>query len=168
MTQTVLQNEITELTPKSGVKVDQRRSIANALGDVLADAFRLFINTQGLHWNVEGPMFYSLHKITESQYESLGESLDRIAERIRALGLPAPESIDEYKSRSVVEDLPRKVELQARVERLVHDYEQAVIRATRTAELAEEVGDIRSVDLLTRQVGDYEESAWMLRATIAS
>lgn len=47
-------------------------------------------------------------------------------------------------------------------------YERGVRRATLVVQLAESNGDIRTADLLTERVGVYEESAWMLRATIAS
>ena len=82
LTQAVLKNEITDLKPNSPVDADKRREIADMLGHVLADEYRLFVNTQGLHWNVEGPLFYSLHKLTESQYRELFESIDEILAEI--------------------------------------------------------------------------------------
>lgn len=168
MTQTVLQNEITELAPRSSMDADQRQEVADAVANVLADAYRLLINTQGLHWNVEGPLFYSLHKLTESQYGELAESIDELAERIRALGLPAPQSIKEFAERSILQDLPDDADLRTRIERVIQDYERAVRRAALVVQLAETNGDIKTADLLTERVGVYEESAWMLRATIAS
>ena len=168
MTQTVLKNEITELTPKSFVDADQRREIADKLADILADEYRLRLNVQGLHWNVEGPLFYSVHKLTEEQYEEIAASIDTIAERIRALGLPAPQTLAEFSKRSAVEDLPEKVVLKDRIERLVTDYELAARRAAEAVRIAEQYGDIKSADLLTERIGVYDENAWMLRATIAS
>lgn len=168
MTQAVLRNEITDLTPNTGTNIEGRREVAEALGDVLSDAFRLYINAQGLHWNVEGPMFYSLHKLTEEQYRSIADSLDDIAERIRALGLPAPESLKEFDERSAIGDLPQGVELRTRVEQLVTDYEKAVLRLSRVTALAERNEDVKTADMLTERIGAYEEFAWMLRATIVS
>ena len=162
MTQPVLKNEITELVPDAGPRLEKRRAVAKVLGDALADAYRLNFNVQGLHWNVEGPMFYSLHKLTESQYEQLAESVDTIAERIRALGLPAPQSLKE------LDELPVDADLKARVERVVSDYERTGLRLQQIIRLAEESGDIKTADLLTEQLGHYDEYAWMLRATIAS
>ena len=147
MTQAVLKNEITELAPQSGMNADQRREVADMTANALADEYRLFVNTQGLHWNVEGPLFYSLHKLTEAQYRELFESIDTIAERIRALGLPAPQSFKEFEERSIL---------------------KAVKRATLIVQLAESNGDVKTADLLTERIGVYEENAWMLRATIAS
>jgi starvation-inducible DNA-binding protein len=168
MTQAVLKNEITDLAPNSPMSADQRREVADVVANVLADEYRLFVNTQGLHWNVEGPLFYSLHKLTESQYRELFESIDVLAERIRALGLPAPQSFKDFADRSILTDLPADAELSARIEQLVTDYERAVRRATMVVKLAEANGDIRTADLLTSRIGVYEENAWMLRATIAS
>lgn len=168
MTQSVLKNEITELTPKSFVDADQRREIADKLADTLADEYRIRLNAQGLHWNVEGPLFYSVHKLTEEQYEELADSIDAVAERIRALGLPAPQTFAEFNQRSAIDDLPEKVELKDRIERLVTDYETAARRAAETVKLAESFGDIKTADLLTDRIGVYDDNAWMLRATIAS
>jgi starvation-inducible DNA-binding protein len=168
MTQAALETKVTELSPDIGMRLEQRRVVAENLGDALADAFRLSFNLQGLHWNVEGPIFYSLHKLTETQYEEIEESVDVLAERIRALGLPAPESLRELDDRSVVDDLPKDAELKARVERTVSDYESAGIRLKQIVALAESNDDIRTADLLTNQLGKYEEFAWMLRATITS
>ena len=168
MTNAVLENKVTELSPDMGMRLEQRRVVAEKLGDALADAFRLSFNLQGLHWNVEGPIFYSLHRLTETQYEEIEASVDEIAERIRALGLPAPESLRELDERSVVTDLPRDAELKARVERTVSDYESAGQRLKQIVALAESNDDIKTADLLTDQLGKYEEFAWMMRATVTS
>ncbi len=168
MTQAVLKNEITELSPESPMNAEQRREVADMVANVLADEYRIYVNTQGLHWNVEGPLFYSVHKLTESQYRELGESIDALAERIRALGLPAPQSIAEFVDRSVLGDLPSGSDLKTRIERMVSDYERLVRRCSLVVQLAQSYGDIKTADLLTQRVGVYEENAWMLRATVAS
>jgi starvation-inducible DNA-binding protein len=147
---------------------DQRKEIADGVSNILADAYRLLINSQGLHWNVEGPMFYSLHKLTEDHYRELFDSIDDLAERIRALGLPAPQSISEFSERSVLADLPDNTGLEKRIGRLVEDYENAARRAAQVVELAEKSKDAKTADLLTERIGVYEENAWMLRATNAS
>ena len=168
MTQTVLKNEITELAPRTWMDADKRKEIAEGVANILADAYRLLVNTQGLHWNAEGPMFYSLHKLTEDHYRELFDSVDVLAERIRALGLPAPQSIRELSERSVIADLPDNAELEGRIGRLVEDYEQAARRAAELIEIAESNRDVKTADMLTERIGVYEENAWMLRATIAS
>ena len=168
MTQQVLRNEITELAPSRGLDKDQRREIADALIEPLADAFRMSINVRGVHWNVEGALFYSLHKLTDEQYTYIAESIDEIAERIRALGLPAPQTLMEFQKRSDIEDIPFNADLKSRIDRLVSDYEHAVQRMVTVVKQAEDAGDIKTADLLTEKIGAFEEFAWMLRATAAS
>ena len=168
MTTAALENSVTELSINMGRRLEHRHVVAERLGDALADAFRLSFNLQGLHWNVEGPTFYSLHKLTENQYEEIEESVDVLAERIRALGLRAPESLRLLDDRSVVSDLPSDASLKERVERTVSDYERAGQRLKEIVALAESNDDIKTADLLTDQLGKYDEFAWMLRATITS
>jgi len=73
-----------------GIPEAQRHQIAEGLGQVLADSTVLYAKTHGFHWNVTGPMFNTLHLMFMEQYTELWTALDAIAERIRALGLPAP------------------------------------------------------------------------------
>ena len=70
--------------------IDDRKRLADSLAKIVADTYVLLVKTQGYHWNVVGPLFVSLHKLTEEQYEDLFEAADELAERIRALGHPAP------------------------------------------------------------------------------
>ena len=151
-----------------GIEAGQRAEIAQGLKHLLADSYTLYLKTHNYHWNVTGPMFNTLHLMTEDQYTELAESIDGIAERIRALGMPAPQTTAEFNQRSSIDDLPEKVELKGRIERLVTDYELAARRAAATVKLAEQYGDIKTADLLTERIGVYDDNAWMLRATIAS
>ena len=92
-------------TPKevsSGVRKPE--AIAKGLSQVLADTYRLTFKTHAFHWNVEGPLFYSIHKLTEEQYENMFAAADKIAERIRAIGQMAPMAMDDIIENSVVKD----------------------------------------------------------------
>ena len=127
-----------------GVERRDRKELADELSVALADTYVLYGLTQHVHWNVTGPLFYSLHKLTESQYRELFESIDEIAERIRALGLPAPQSFREFADRSILGDLPEEADLQGRIEHMIADYERAVRRASLVVQLAESNGDIKT------------------------
>jgi starvation-inducible DNA-binding protein len=73
-----------------GIKNKDRRQIADGLSRLLADTYTLYLKTHNFHWNVTGPMFQTLHLMFETQYNELALAVDLIAERIRALGYPAP------------------------------------------------------------------------------
>jgi starvation-inducible DNA-binding protein len=79
-----------------GIPEAQRRTIADGLDRLLADTYTLYLKTHNFHWNVEGPMFSTLHQMFETQYTELALAVDLIAERIRALGFRAPGSYREF------------------------------------------------------------------------
>ena len=76
-----------------GIKGKDREKIVQGLSRVLADTYTLYLKTHNFHWNVEGPMFNTLHLMFMDQYTELWNALDLIAERIRALGYPAPGTV---------------------------------------------------------------------------
>ena len=73
-----------------GINKEQREKIAKGLSHLLADSYTLYLKTHNFHWNVTGPMFNTLHLMFMGQYTEQWNALDLIAERIRALGVPAP------------------------------------------------------------------------------
>jgi starvation-inducible DNA-binding protein len=81
-----------------GIKEQDRREIAQGLSNLLADTYTLYLKTHNFHWNVTGPMFRTLHLMFEEQYTELALAVDLIAERIRALGFPAPGTYGEFAS----------------------------------------------------------------------
>ena len=73
-----------------GLDDKARETIAQNLSAILADTYALLVKTHIYHWNVVGPLFHSIHEMTEEQYNDLFKATDEIAERIRALGYRAP------------------------------------------------------------------------------
>ena len=63
---------------------------------MLADSYTLYLKTHNYHWNVKGPMFNTFHLMFEQQYNVLALAVDLVAERIQALGHPAPGSCVSY------------------------------------------------------------------------
>ena len=93
-----------------GIDEADRIAIAEGLSRLLADSYTLYLKTHNYHWNVVGPMFNTLHLMFEEQYTELALAVDQIAERIRALGEPAPGSYAEFAKLSSVseEDRPSR------------------------------------------------------------
>lgn len=150
---------------KSGVKKPE--AIAKALNGVLADTYRLTFKTHAYHWNVEGPLFFSLHKLTEAQYENLFAAADELAERIRALGQLAPFSLSEITKSSVIEDAHSAPTAGDMVADLAADHEKVAKRLHAVIEVAEENKDAVTADLATARSAFHEQAAWMLKAIVA-
>ena len=153
--------------PKTGLKSDAYKAAARALGPVLADSYLLFIKTQGVHWNMSGANFYGLHKLTEKQYQELYEAVDVLAERIRALGQPAPASYTSYGEMSRIKDEESDGSPEHQVRGLIRD-NGILCETLRTAlKIAEDHDDVVTVDMLTARLGQHEQNGWMLQMVVS-
>lgn len=159
----------TKFNPDTGMTDEARTKVAEHLGRVLADSYILFIQTQGVHWNVTGPLFVSVHELTEAHYGNIYEAIDEIAERIRALGLKAPASYRKYGELSDIEDGDPNPEasVEEQLELLIKGH-QTVVKTMRSAiEPCEEQRDFVTADMLIDRMSWHEEAIWMLRSIIA-
>ncbi|NVJ61146.1 MAG: DNA starvation/stationary phase protection protein [Gammaproteobacteria bacterium] len=151
----------------NGVNRGDRRELALRLSEALADSYMLYLKTQNVHWNVVGPNFYSIHELTEKQYEDMAEAVDVIAERIRAIGFTAPGSFTEFANYTALRDDNKERNAEEMVRHLMESNEMISKRLRSAAEEAENVQDVRTADLLTERIGQHEENAWMLRSIIS-
>ncbi len=151
---------------KSDIRSLNRPEIAKRLGVVLADSYQLFIKTQGVHWNVTGPLFYSIHNLTEEHYTNLFAAVDDLAERIRSLGEKAPASYTKYGEFSAIEDVDEPKTAEDMIAMLARDH-NTVCDSLRTAiEFCEGKDDFVTADMLTERLAWHEEAIWMLSAII--
>ena len=149
-----------------GLPEEQRLQIAEGLGRLLADTFVLYGKTHGFHWNVTGPMFNTLHLMFMEQYTELWMALDAIAERIRALGCPAPYGGATYAGISSIPETEGVPGALAMVRELVEGHE-AVARTIRSVfATADGANDQPTADLLTQRLQIHEKTAWMLRSLL--
>jgi starvation-inducible DNA-binding protein len=151
---------------KTGLDTSDRKELAQAVSKALAETYVLYTKTQAIHWNVVGPMFYSLHKLTESQYEDLAEAVDTLAERIRALGSPSPGSFGEFLELSDIADQRQKQTAEQAVTMLCGDHEIAARTFREATKLADQLDDVVTADLLTQRMAEHEKAAWMLRSIL--
>ncbi len=149
-----------------GISEKDRTKVANGLSRLLADSYTLYLKTHQFHWNVTGPMFQTLHLMFETQYNELALAVDAIAERIRALGFPAPGSYAEFGKLSSIKETVGVPKAEDMI-RLLVDGQEAVVRTARSVfPIAEKAGDERTADLLTQRIQLHEKTAWMLRSLL--
>lgn len=150
-----------------GIGESDRQAIAEGLSRLLADTYTLYLKTHNYHWNVVGPMFNTLHLMFETQYNELALAVDQIAERIRALGEPAPGSYREFGSLSTVTEDTDRPEATEMIQRLVEGQETVVRTARSIFPIVEKANDEPTADLLTQRMQVHEKTAWMLRSMLA-
>ncbi len=145
----------------------QQKIVADGLSHLLADSYMLYIKTHGFHWNVEGPMFNTLHQMFMVQYTEIWTALDLIAERIRALGAYAPGSYAQYSEMAKVKESVKVPKAMKMVEELLAGHELVAQTARSVFPAAEAANDEATCDLLTQRLQVHEKTAWMLRSLLA-
>ncbi len=150
-----------------GLSNDQRKDIAAGLSRLLADSYTLYLKTHNFHWNVTGPMFQTLHTLFETQYTELATAVDEIAERIRALGEPAPGSYQQFAALSSIPEETGIPSADVMIRQLVEGQEAVARTARSVFPAADEARDEPTADLLTQRMQIHEKNAWMLRSLLA-
>ena len=155
-----------QMTIDIGIDTNAREEIANGLSRVLADTYTLYLKTHNFHWNVTGPMFQALHLMFETQYNELAIAVDVVAERIRALGFPAPGTYTQFLQLSSIKDEDGMPKAQDMIRLLVEGNETVARTARQVFKVAESVSDQPTCDLLTQRMQVHEKTAWMLRSLL--
>ena len=149
-----------------GIPEQDRASIANGLSKLLADSYTLYLKTHNYHWNVTGPMFNTLHLMFEQQYTELATAVDLIAERIRALGHPAPGSYRAYSKLTSIEEEEGVPDANQMIRDLVKGQEAVTRTARELFPIVDKASDEPTADLLTQRMQVHEKNAWMLRSLL--
>lgn len=150
-----------------GISESNRQLISESLAKLLADTYILYLKTQNYHWNVTGHLFQSLHTLFETQYQDLAQAVDKIAERIRALGFPAPGSFNTFIKLATVKEAIGVPKAESMVTELMMDNEIVIKTARSAFAVASQADDQPTMDLLTERMEIHEKSAWMLRSIIS-
>jgi starvation-inducible DNA-binding protein len=150
-----------------GIAENERKAIAQGLSHLLADTYTLYLKTHNFHWNVTGPMFNTLHLMFEQQYTELALAVDLIAERIRALGFPAPGSYGQYAKLSSIKEEDGVPVANEMIRQLVAGQEAVVRTARNVFPTVDKANDEPTADLLTQRMQVHEKNAWMLRSLLA-
>ncbi len=158
--------KLASATMDIGISVKQREQIAQGLSALLADSYTLYLMTHNFHWNVTGPQFNSLHTMFMDQYTEQWNALDLIAERIRALGFPAPGTYKQYVALASIEEVQGVPKATDMVRHLVAAQEATARTARRLFALVDAANDQVTADVLTQRIDVHEKTAWMLRSLL--
>lgn len=150
-----------------GISEKDRKTIAEGLSHVLADNYTLYLKTHNFHWNVTGPQFNTLHLMFMEQYTELWNAVDLVAERIRALGHPAPGSYSQFSKLASIKEAAGVPKAKEMLKQLVAGHEAVARTIRKVFPSAEAAHDQPTMDLLTQRLQVHEKTAWMLRAMLA-
>lgn len=149
-----------------GISPEDRGEVAAGLSRLLADTYTLYLQTHNFHWNVEGPMFNTLHLMFETQYNELWMAVDTIAERIRSLGYYAPGTYGELVKLTSIEEVQGTPPAMDMVGYLVKGHEAVTRTAREVFAHSDKAADESTNDMLTQRLQIHEKTAWMLRSLL--
>ena len=149
-----------------GISDANRKKIAEGLSRLLADSYTLYLMTHNFHWNVTGPQFNSLHVMFMDQYTEQWNALDVIAERIRALGFPAPGTYKEFVKLASIEEVEGVPKADDMIRHLVLAQEATARTARELFPVVDKANDQPTADVLTQRIDVHEKTAWMLRSLL--
>ncbi len=149
-----------------GISESDRKKISEGLSNLLADSYTLYMMTHNFHWNVKGPQFNTLHTMFMAQYTEQWAALDIIAERIRALGYPAPGTYSEFVKRASIKEVVGVPKAEEMIRHLVEAQEATAKTARKLFSVVDSANDQPTADVLTQRIDVHEKTAWMLRSLL--
>jgi starvation-inducible DNA-binding protein len=149
-----------------GIAEGERKKIVTGLSALLADSYTLYLMTHNFHWNVTGPQFNSLHIMFMNQYTEQWNALDVIAERIRALGFPAPGTYKEFVKLASIKEVEGVPKANDMIRHLVAAQEATARTARKLFDTVDKANDQPTADVLTQRIDVHEKTAWMLRSLL--
>ena len=149
-----------------GISAEDRAEVVAELSKTLADTYTLYLMTHNFHWNVTGPMFSTLHQMFMTQYTEQWTALDLIAERIRALGYPAPGTYRQFAKLASIKEVEGVPSANDMIRYLVAAQEATARTARRLFPIVSAADDQPTADLLTQRLEVHEKTAWMLRSLL--
>ncbi|MDG9668136.1 DNA starvation/stationary phase protection protein [Hahella sp. CR1] len=153
--------DLTATSPDMGIKENKADSVADKLARVLADTYSLYLYTQYAHWNVRGMSFFALHELFEKQYKELAETIDDIAERMRAIGYKAPGTLSRMAEFSTIYPKEERTAT-ALIKELISAHEGTVASCRKCIAAAQKAEDFATEDLMVNRLTSHEQAVWML------
>ena len=142
------------------------QNLADALQQLLADTYSLYLKTQNYHWNVAGKQFYSLHSLFEEQYGGYAAAIDEIAEQIRKLGFSVSASLSLFASASTLKEPLINANAEDMLNDLLADNQALIASCQKILALSDEK-TTSTADLLAARIAEHEKNAWFIKSSLS-
>lgn len=139
--------------------------VGRKLNTMLADMHLIYGHLHALHWNIEGPHFFTVHRELQSMYEGLAEQIDDTAERILQLGNRPATTFKEYLDMSSLDELAsRKYTEQETADLVLADITHMTGVLRDLIETCNEASDEGTADFGIELLRGFEKQAWFWSA----
>ena len=161
-TQKTVRQQFGTVEESDALRLDEEKAeqIVDALNTDLANAYVLYHQIHKHHWNVEGAEFLDIHVFLQEAYENLEEGADRIAERAQAIGgVPVAGPANQEEHATIEFEGEDVYDVRTMFENDLEMYGQIIESMRDTIELAENLGDFATGEILREILVDVEDDA---------
>ena len=141
--------------------------VSNALRQLLADVFALYVKTKNFHWHMSGRHFRDYHLLLDEQGEQLFAMTDAIAERARKIGGTTLRSISDISRHQRLKDnnaefvTPREM-----LSELSADNQQLTRFLRAAHKVGDQHNDVATASLIETWIDEAERLTWFLFETL--
>ena len=144
-----------------------RGTICDELNRILADGIDLYSQIKVAHWNFKGPLFALWHPQLDEFASAMSKYNDEIAERAVILGGEAFVTARQSAKNSRISEYPKSSKKDSdHIKALASRVEKYAKNLSLGLEIAGELDDYVTTDLITKILGDIEAKSWYLLATL--
>ncbi|MBB3869632.1 DNA starvation/stationary phase protection protein [Geobacillus sp. NFOSA3] len=140
------------------------KQLTDIVNKQIANWSVLYIKLHNYHWYVKGPQFFTLHEKFEQLYNEAALHIDELAERLLALGGAPVATMKECLEQSSVKEATGQETAEQMVATIVSDFETMIGELKEGMQVAEEVGDETTGDMLLGIHQSLEKHVWMLKS----
>jgi starvation-inducible DNA-binding protein len=152
------------MKPSIGLSEESRHASVKLLSLLLSDEVMLYTKTRNYHWNVSGESFMELHKLFQSQYTELEETIDSVAERVGKMGGKSIGTMKEFLEQTRLKEYPGQYGTQKDMMLdLLNDHETLAVEIRKDVETSAKNKDAGTADFFTEILEQHETTAWVLR-----
>jgi starvation-inducible DNA-binding protein len=152
-----------ELATPTDLKPEEVRSIVEAVNPLIADAFALFTKTKNYHWHVASSHFRDYHLLLDEQADSIMNSIDPLAERVRRIGGTTIRSVAHVSQlQSIADDNNDYVPPDKMIQELIRDNRHVAERQRAAIEICEKNRDMATSNTLQEALNETEKRIWFL------
>lgn len=143
----------------------QVKPVVDMLNEYLANYHIHYQKLRGVHWNVKGQNFFTLHLKFEELYANAQITIDEIAERILTLGKPPHSTFADYIKESTIKEVNTigMADLKM-VDEVLADMATLIEIERNLMEEADKAGDEGTNDMVNKFMQFKEKTTWMLRS----
>lgn len=128
---------------------------------------KMYIQSHGYHWNIQGQDFKQYHEFLLEIYEDVYDSIDPISENMRKLGYTAPFGLETWANNSeLVTNNTSTLEPRQMLKELLSTNVIVLAMLKRTCDEANRVDEQGLVNFLADRIDKHKFWQWQLTATL--